>query len=397
MPSFALEGFGAGVTGGAGGTTLHVTNLNDSGAGSLRAAMTNPIPRSIVFDVSGTITLSSDIVIDNEEPLSPGEIYDDMTIDGSTASNQGVQIVNGKVSVRCDNTLWKYMKLRIGDKGATTSNDCIEFDHCNGFAMTNCSVEVGDDGDCDIINSSTNGTIQWCILGPNLSSGIMLIKYSVGTPISVSVHHNVLFDSPRNPECGGPVQLDWVNNVLYRNYNPDAFSLNPPDEGIIEANYVANCYKYGSSAGYNSNKRPLYFYGSRAFSAGSSFYIANNIITNASDVIQTSTQTSIYDQPDAGTVTINGSPFAYPGITTTTAIQAYADVMANAGARLPCGLDALDTTILGLVAAGTGKASQYNDVSELGGYPDLTIPCAITTPSLAMLGKIVLSGKVVLT
>ncbi|NPV46521.1 MAG: pectate lyase, partial [Armatimonadetes bacterium] len=55
------EGFGAEAVGGRGGRVIEVTNLDDSGPGSLRAAMEAEGPRIVVFRVSGTIVLRSAI------------------------------------------------------------------------------------------------------------------------------------------------------------------------------------------------------------------------------------------------------------------------------------------------------------------------------------------------
>lgn len=373
------EGFGASVTGGAGGSTIFVTNLNNSGAGSFREAIMGGSgtrgPRIVKFSVSGTINLTSLIEIENGVP-GGGDNYDDLTIDASDAPNQGVQTAGEGVRIRVDNVIVKHMRFRTNQLGGS-SIDSLAVDGGTNVLISHCSVQVGDDGDLDIINGADNVTVQYCMIGPNCGSGSYLNKYGSAGTQRVSFHHNLLFNNGRNPEAGGPNKLDFVNNVVYFNAAGgfEAVSRFPPDEGIISANLVGNYYKYGQGVTYNSNNRPIYFYSDRAFSGSSSFYLATNIIVDDNGTLVTSTQSNIYGN-DA--VTINGSPFSYPAITTTTAAQAYIDVLAFAGARQPCGLDALDQVIMGQLQAGTGATSiPYTSITDgsLGGYPDLTVPC----------------------
>jgi len=65
VPAFpGAEGFGAYTSGGRGGRVLFVTNLNDSGPGSLREACLIKGPRIVVFRVAGIIDLKSAIEIE---------------------------------------------------------------------------------------------------------------------------------------------------------------------------------------------------------------------------------------------------------------------------------------------------------------------------------------------
>ena len=64
LPAFpGAEGFGATTPGGRGGKVIFVTNLDDSGPGSLRAACDTDGPRIVLFRVAGTIALKQPITV----------------------------------------------------------------------------------------------------------------------------------------------------------------------------------------------------------------------------------------------------------------------------------------------------------------------------------------------
>src|SRR5690349_21777241 len=101
-PAFpGAEGFGANATGGGGGRVIQATNLNDSGAGSLRAAVTASGARIVVFDVSGTINLASQLSITNPN----------ITIAGQTSPG-GILVTGYMTLINTSNVIVRHMRFR---------------------------------------------------------------------------------------------------------------------------------------------------------------------------------------------------------------------------------------------------------------------------------------------
>ena len=99
------EGYGKYTVGGRGGTVYEVTNLNDAGAGSLRAAVEASGARIVVFRVCGTITLNSNLTISNPN----------ITIAGQTAPGEGITIRNSKVNLGGSvDLIVRNVRFRIG-------------------------------------------------------------------------------------------------------------------------------------------------------------------------------------------------------------------------------------------------------------------------------------------
>src|SRR5690606_33094797 len=123
------EGYGRFARGGRGGRVIEVTNLDDAGPGSLRAAVEAEGPRTVVFRVGGTINLESKLIIRNPY----------ITIAGQTAPGDGIAV--GGYTFGClgaRDVIMRYVRIRVGDTAGTTmdgtgfaSTDHAIYDHCS--------------------------------------------------------------------------------------------------------------------------------------------------------------------------------------------------------------------------------------------------------------------------
>jgi pectate lyase len=224
-PAGGYEGFGRNTTGGVGQPVYHVTNLNDSGAGSLRDAVSQG-NRCVVFDLGGTINLASYV------PVSGANI----TIDGFTAPSPGITLRNYELLIHggfgASNVVVRGLRSRDAflagfggpDKGFEiigTSN--IVLDHVSVYGAGKDAFSVTDNAH-DI-------TIQWSIFAegaptsptcPTCTSKGALIKYDT---TRISVHHNLFInENDRQPMCGASdiattnpseVVCDVRNNLVW--------------------------------------------------------------------------------------------------------------------------------------------------------------------------------------
>jgi hypothetical protein len=187
-----FEGFGAGVTGGVGRRAVTVRNLNDSGAGSLRAALGGN--RIIRFSIAGTIKLGSPLVFD-----APN-----VTLDGFSAPSPGITLTGSRgdcidIWAPAHNIVVQGIRVR------NCGNDNIQIaQRAHDVVIDHCSTSGASDGNIDITESVYNVTLSWNI-NANITggSGGTLVKYDAH---QISIHHSIYFNNQgngRNPLVTG--------------------------------------------------------------------------------------------------------------------------------------------------------------------------------------------------
>ena len=240
------EGYGRFARGGRGGRVIEVTNLNDSGPGSYRAAVEAEGPRTIIFRVSGIIHLKSPCAVHNPY----------CTVAGQTAPGDGICLADyGAGAYGTHDVIIRYMRFRVGD-GAQRAMDGAGLGYCDNCIMDHCSISWSSDEGTSSrgaknITSQRNIVAEALQHGPHYraSDRTKLETHAFAGSISGDIgsyHHNLLADcTDRNWSlAGGLTQsakyagyLDIRNNVVYN------WTARTTDGGVKALNYVNNYYK----------------------------------------------------------------------------------------------------------------------------------------------------------
>lgn len=364
------EGFGKYTNGGRGGKVVIVSNLNDAGEGSLRAAVSRKFPRIIVFSISGTIHLLSEL-----------KIASDVTIAGQTAPGDGICLADYPVSLSGNNIILRYMRFRMGDRyqnrgmvNGAGADDAfgglrrknIMIDHCTMSWSTDeaCSVYAGD-----------STTLQW-----NLISEPLNYSYHFETGdkdfehhgyggiiggLHTSFHHNLYAHcGSRTPRFNGirhtaTEMVDFENNVIYNWASNNVYG----GEGG-SYNIVNNYYKFGPSTGSTVKSRVVNPYKTNSIPYGQ-YYLQGNHVDGSPEVSNNNwLGVTMNGGTRADTATSKmASPFSAVKIASQKAADAYDIVLKGAGACYPK-RDTLDERVIQDVKNRTGKL-----IDVQGGYP----------------------------
>lgn len=359
------EGFGRFTSGGRGGIVYEVTNLNDSGTGSLRAAIETAGARTVVFRISGTIELQSELHINN----------DDITIAGQSAPGDGICIKNYPLIIFADNVIIRYLRIRPGD-GSKLPIDAISCIGNRNIIIDHCSFSWGIDEVASFYDNE-NSTVQWCLVSESLNhsyhpkgdhgyGGIWGGK-------GASFHHNLLaHHASRNPRFNGsrthhqPEKeiVDFRNNVIYN------WGFNSSYGGEAgNQNVIANYYKYGPAT--RKKNRIV-----EPWDGKGGWYVSENYVFGFPKITADNWAGGV--QGKYRKQARSDIPIPFAPIVTHTAEQAYQLVLANVGANFPA-RDSIDTRIINEVRTGTATSGGFfssgsgiiDSQNDVGGWPEL--------------------------
>ncbi|HEX3628755.1 MAG TPA: polysaccharide lyase [Verrucomicrobiae bacterium] len=414
IPAFpGAEGGGEFSFGGRGGTVYVVTNLNDSGPGSFREACEAAGPRIVVFNVAGVIHLQNPI--DIEAPY--------LTIDGHTAPGDGVCIAGESTLVNTHDVVIRYVRFRRGNTDVFDRDDALGGNPVGNIIVDHCSCSWGLDENLSMYRHiyqrgadgygeklpTVNITLQW-----NISSeALNIYNHAFGGTWggrNSSFHHNLFAcNTGRNPSIGMTYDFNFINNVIF---NWRHRTVDGGDKGSFY-NIINNYYKPGPAvnsgtiryrvlqpSATQSKRDPKPKFG-RAYVAGN--FVEGNEKVSA-DNWRGGVQFADSGSKEDPTISTNDSvkklmgevrsdkPLPMAPVKMESAKEAYADVLAYAGATLPHrdpvdmriiqevetgkvwseGKEFTPTPMKGLAKNNWGVAGNgiITDVSQIGGYPE---------------------------
>ena len=381
------EGYGRYAIGGRGGSVYHVTSLDDDvnnpQPGTFRYGITRVSgPRTIVFDVSGTIELKS--------RLTCSDPY--VTIAGQTAPGRGIMLRGNSFGISNDNIM-RFVRSRLGYKvrednssrdGLGINGDYSIMDHCSvGWTIDEAFSS----------RNSKNITLQRTLISealniadhPNYETGKAHgFAATIGGDTG-SYHHNLLaHNEGRNWSISGGLDgsgayaghHDMFNNVCY-NWGGRA-----TDGGTHEGNFVANYYKMGPA----TTQRAILNAQLEGTGSGSqSYYVSGNIRENldgttTGDVLGDTYKYTLSGGQKLDWTVFVDQPFFESHAVIETAETAYRNVLSDVGCNY-AGLDNHDERMISETLSGTtstvgsksGKKGLIDRETDAEGFEGLNI------------------------
>lgn len=382
-------GYGIDTVAGRGGTVYKVTNLNASGSGSLKACVDGTAPRVCVFEVSGTIRLTSDLMIRNSK----------ITIAGQTAPSPGITIRGAALRIQASDVLVQHLRVRAGDdaNGPDPENrDSLKIEGSDAKPVKNiiidhCTFSWALDELASVWGPHDNITFRYNLFSEPLNDsmhptkdgsglephGYGLLLGSVSSGGRVTVTNNVFAHIVERNPLSRSKELVYVNNVVYNRSIRD-LDIQSQDSRVTKSVVEGNVFIRGPN--YSINSRPIYIRtnGTYRLYGGSKVFVRDNYEPGTGNSVS---QTVVLTGGDviSNLLTTVSKPVWNNGLTVrkTEDYGVYNHVLRYAGAR-PIDRDSTDRRVIGTIKNRNGQI--INCVSangssrcqkNAGGWPTL--------------------------
>jgi len=337
------DGFGKYAIGGRGGSVYHVTNLNDSGPGSFRDAVSQP-KRTVVFDVNGVIKIQTKLTVSSF-----------ITIAGQTAPGDGIVVYGNGISMTgATDVIIRHIRFR-GSVTMSRGTCTVSSDNTKDIIFDHVSIEWGR-WDNFHIKDSKDITVQYCLLGEGINP--QMFGALLENPTNITIHHCLWVDNQsRNPKAKAGIEI--INNIIY---NWGSNGLVGGHSGALHHQDIINNYFI---AGPNSSHAFIGMFSAtdHVYHAGNKVDMDKNGKLNGRIVTD---EDFIKAKATLEPKTQNSS-FSLSGIEQPEV--AYKNVLAHAGASLH--RDAIDKRLVGYVKSLGKTGKVIKSESEVGGQLEL--------------------------
>ena len=339
------EGFGKHATGGRGGVVIKVTNLNNTGPGSLRNALMASGTRTIVFEVGGTINLTSNIYVTNGN----------FTLAGQTAPGDGILIRGGMVEIEASNVIIRYIRFRPGPS-APSGADALNItawsgQHHSDIIIDHCSLSWASDENFDI-RALPNGSVRDVTIQNSIMAECGYGSLAAERTTNLTYYRNLYaHNSERNTRKGFPLpntfDFELINNLIY------GFRYATVPSMGAKFTVLNNKYKKSSQTTILGGSAVEGTTGGAGQTSQTYAYISGNILAQGTS--QNNSALSSY---------LQSTPYASSGIQAVAADQLEAELLDNVGASFPA-RDGVDTRLINQYINGNGG------LATSGTYPTI--------------------------
>jgi hypothetical protein len=360
-------GYGIETTAGRGGTVYRVTNLNASGAGSLKACIDGTTARVCVFEVSGTIRITSDLIVRNGH----------LTIAGQTAPSPGITLRGASLRIKGSDVLVQHIRVRAGDdpNGPDPDNrDALKVEGETNAPVKNvvidhCTFSWAIDETASVWGPHDNITFLNNIFAEPLNESLHTNDDGSGAPVAhgfgvllgtsasggrVTMVGNLMAHQVERNPLARSRELVFVNNLVYNRAHMD-FNGQSMEERTTRSSVVGNVFLRGPD--FERDVKPILLNttGTYRLSSSSRVYVADNLAPESGTSV-TQIVGYIGGNTISGLLNTSAAPVWNTGLTArdTANNAVYNRVLTYAGAR-PKDRDSVDKRIVSQVKNRTGQ------------------------------------------